>query len=241
MEKRIFTLSLLGILLLFSVVVSYHNIEYKAWLEQKTADSIYAASSVIYPEPFRITLSKSERKARSELPLEQQVELDWEDYAQYLYKYEDMYWKDGKKVSLREPKIVFDSNPMSKLRGYRYYNQAIKDGETYPFNYTLYAGMKIHGMTKDEVIAKYRYKPLYERTDTLRYGVSVSREHMHRKVCYMTSLLHYAEVTRCIWTSIVHELPIDRVVFFIRDGDVQRAFWGIQIEQGKMWDSPLMP
>ena len=51
------------------------------------------------------------------------------------------------------------------------------------------------------------------------------------KIEFMVSDLHYAEISFCSWRFRLqgYRYPIIRYVYFIRDGDVQRAFWGYEI------------
>ena len=150
---------------------------------------------------------------------------------------------DSRKFTLDEPNIVLDPNPMSKLKGYKRY----KEWEDYKYDpdHILYPGMHIHGMTKEQVLEKYKDNRMvsYGDTDTLRYGILISSGSVLPKIRFMVSDLHYAEISSCSWLFIREPYPLLRTVYFIRDGNVQRACWGYEINRFRidMMDLPTIP
>lgn len=130
-----------------------------------------------------------------------------------------------------------------KLKGYKRY----KEWEDYKYDpdHILYPGMHIHGMTKEQVLEKYKDNRMvsYGDTDTLRYGILISSGSVLPKLRFMVSDLHYAEISSCSWLFIREPYPLLRTVYFIRDGNVQRACWGYEINRFRvyMMNHPTIP
>lgn len=225
MKKCVF-FSILGISILF--ILGCKNCSKQAFCNNRVQPD--------YPEPFEIRMDSTEKARRETLPLMEQEQLEWREYEEvYLYKYYDV----PSTFSLRESKIILDPNPMSKLKGYRLYK--FLGEREYPFDRNLYPGLHIHGMTKEKVLSKYSKDSLiYTSIDTLRYGIPINHCINASKVMFMVSSIHYAEVSMCIWEYVQKGINIVRVVYFIRDGNVQRAFWGYEADIAKyMMDNPL--
>lgn len=189
----------------------------------------------LYP-PFVYKPDSATRARWEKLNPKEQEELE-------IRKFEDYTDFDYRKYTLDEPYIVLESNPMAKLKGYKQY----KEWEDYKYDpdHILYPGMHIHGMTKEQVLEKYKDNRMvsYGDTDTLRYGILISSGVVLPKLRFMVSDLHYAEISSCSWVFIREPYPLARVVYFIRDGNVQRAFWGyeVNLSRADMMDLPTIP
>lgn len=193
----------------------------------------------LYP-PFVYKPDSAERvrwKKLNPKELEELEELEFRKFEDYMSDF------DSRKFTLDEPNIVLESNPMAKLKGYKQY----KEWEDYKYDpdYILYPGMHIHGMTKEQVLEKYKDNRMvsYGEADTLRYGILISSGGVLPKLRFMVSDLHYAEISSCSWLFIREPYPLVRVVYFIRDGNVQRAFWGyeVNLSRADMMDLPTIP
>ena len=179
----------------------------------------------LYP-PFVYNPDSVERARWEKSDPREQEELEF--YAFEYYKY--YYSEHSDRFTLDEPNITLDPNPMAKLKGHTRY----KDSEDYkyPPDSILYPGMHIHGMTKEQVLEKYKDNQVTSyKADTFRYGIHISPGSYLPKIGFMVSDLHYAEISFCSWRFRLqgYRYPIIRYVYFIRDGDVQRAFWGYEI------------
>ena len=176
----------------------------------------------LYP-PFVYKPDSATRARWEKLNPSEQKELEFRKFEDYMSDF------DSRKFTLDEPNIVLEPNPMAKLKGYEEY-KGYEDYK-YPFDYIWYPGMHIHGMTKEQVLEKYKDNRMvsYGDTDTLRYGILISSGSVLPKLRFMVSDLHYAEISSCSWLFIREPYPLLRTVYFIRDGDVQRAFWGYEI------------
>ena len=189
----------------------------------------------LYP-PFVYKPDSATRARWEKLNPKEQEELE-------IRKFEDYTDFDSRKYTLDEPYIVLDPNPMSKLKGYKRY----KEWEDYKYDpdHILYPGMHIHGMTKEQVLEKYKDNRMvsYGDTDTLRYGILISSGSVLPKLRFMVSDLHYAEISSCSWLFIREPYPLLRTVYFIRDGNVQRACWGYEINRFRvyMMNHPTIP
>lgn len=178
----------------------------------------------LYP-PFVYKPDSATRARWEKLNPKEQEELEIRKFEDYMSDF------DSRKFTLDEPNIVLEPNPMAKLKGYEEY-KGYEDYK-YPFDYIWYPGMHIHGMTKEQVLEKYKDNRMvsYGEADTFRYGIHISPGSYLPKIEFMVSDLHYAEISFCSWRFRLqgYRYPIIRYVYFIRDGDVQRAFWGYEI------------
>lgn len=190
----------------------------------------------LYP-PFVYKPDSATRARWEKLNPKEQEELEIRKFEDYMSDF------DSRKFTLDEPNIVLDPNPMSKLKGYKRY----KEWEDYKYDpdHILYPGMHIHGMTKEQVLEKYKDNRMvsYGEADTLRYGILISSGGVLPKLRFMVSDLHYAEISSCSWVFIREPYPLARVVYFIRDGNVQRACWGYEVNLSRvdMMDLPTIP
>ena len=218
MKKRTIFLAIATVLLLLAGGIGISRLFQKTVPEEQPPKQ-----KQLYP-PFVYKPDSATRARWEKLNPSEQKELEFRKFEDYMSDF------DSRKFTLDEPNIALDPNPMAKLKGHTRY----KDSEDYkyPPDSILYPGMHIHGMTKEQVLDKYKDNQVTSyKADTFRYGIHISPGSYLPKIGFMVSDLHYAEISFCSWRFRLqgYRYPIIRYVYFIRDGDVQRAFWGYEI------------
>ncbi|WP_106483940.1 hypothetical protein [Bacteroides sp. Marseille-P3684] len=221
MKKRTIFLAIATVLLLLAGGIGINK------LCQKTVPAEQPPrQKQLYP-PFVYKPDSATRARWEKLNPSEQKELEFRKFEDYMSDF------DSRKFTLDEPNIVLEPNPMAKLKGYEEY-KADEDYK-YPFDYIWYPGMHIHGMTKEQVLEKYKDNRMvsYGEADTFRYGIHIEHQLYFPFIAFMVSDLYYAEISRCFWYFRRQGYPITRVVYFIRDGNVQRACFGYEINLSK--------
>ena len=164
MKNRTIFLAIATVLLLLAGGIGINR------LCQKTApEEQPPRQKQLYP-PFVYKPDSATRARWEKLNPSEQKELEFRKFEDYMSDF------DSRKFTLDEPNIVLEPNPMAKLKGYEEY-KAYEDYK-YPFDYIWYPGMHIHGMTKEQVLEKYKDNRMvsYGEADTFRYGIHIEHK-----------------------------------------------------------------
>lgn len=233
MEKRIFYITLILSALLFSGVGICGKQSLQTYCRPFSDTLVYNKRLSMYVlDPPDVTMTaeydrsygpvpqmyytRKEAKELSALDRERRQKIIMDDF---------LHLTSGAKYrkNLKEARIILDPNPRTKL--IRLAEEEGMDTTYQKYRRVPYPCLQIDGMTVEEVLRKYEAKRRYLRfiqTDTLRYGVCLNGHSLPSAAHYLVSKIHYAEVHRYRWDNPAWELN----VYFIREGDALKAFWG---------------